>query len=125
MAQSAEEWSKVAIYEKVADNENAVPELRALSARKANWLRILARLQVTGLQARPNPSNSPTSIDREALLFSPTRLAAARTNNNVAGYQKRLSVISFQQPLRTKQQNVVHRGRLLFLRQLRSTRALG
>jgi len=71
MAQSAEEWSKVAIYEKVADNENAVPELRALSARKANWLRILARLQVTGLQARPNPSNSPTSIDREALLFSP------------------------------------------------------
>jgi hypothetical protein len=125
MAQSAEESSKVAFYENVADNENAVPELRVLSARKANWLRIIARLQATGFQARPNPSNPQTSIDREALLFSPTRLAAARTNNDVTGYQKRLSVTSSQQPLRAKQQNVVHRVGRLFRSQLRSARALG
>jgi len=107
MAQSAEEWSKVAFYENVADNENAVPELRMLSVRKANWLRILARLQAAGLQA-------PAQIqDREALLFSPTRLAAARTINDVTGYPKRLSVTSS------------HRVGRLFRSQLRSTRALG
>ena len=49
MAQSAEEWSKVAFYESVADDENALPELRVVFARKANWLRILARLQAAGL----------------------------------------------------------------------------
>ena len=81
MAQSAEEWSKVAFYESVADDENAVPELRVVFARKANWLRILARLQAAGLQVHENPGKPTTSIEREALFFSPTRLAAARTNN--------------------------------------------
>src|SRR6185312_12644302 len=81
MAQSAEEWSKVAFYESVADDENALPELRVVFARKANWLRILARLQAAGLQAHENPGKPTTSIEREALLFSPKRLAEARTNN--------------------------------------------
>src|SRR4029079_17433375 len=77
MAQSAEEWSKVAFYESVADDENALPELRVVFARKANWLRILARLQAAGLQAHENPGKPTTSIEREALLFSPKRLAEA------------------------------------------------
>jgi hypothetical protein len=51
MAQSAEEWSKFAFYEKVADDENAVPELCVLFARKANWLRILVGRQAKGFQA--------------------------------------------------------------------------
>jgi hypothetical protein len=97
MAQSAEEWSKVAFYEKVADDENAVPELRVLFARKANWLRILARLQAKGFQAHQNPVNRPTPIEREALLFSPTRLTAARTNNGaLPSYDARPSVTPSQ-----------------------------
>ena len=93
MAQSAEEWSKVAFYESVADDENALPELRVVFARKANWLRILARLQAAGLQAHENPGKPTTSIEREALLFSPKRLAEARTNNRaLEGHDKRQSV---------------------------------
>lgn len=77
MSLSAEERAtKIAFYENVADNENATPELRKLFARKANWLRILARLQEKGPQTDPTPSGSLT--DREALLFSPTRLSAWR-----------------------------------------------
>jgi hypothetical protein len=115
MAQSAEEWSKVAFYEKVADDENAVPELRVLFARKANWLRILARLQAKGFQAHQNPVDHPTPIEREALLFSPTRLAAARTNNSaLPSYDARPSVTPSQQfsssSLRAfKKQNILHR----------------
>src|SRR5262249_49754241 len=128
MAQSAEEWSKVAFYEKVADDENAAPDLRVLFARKANWLRILARLQATGLQAHSNPGNPPTSIDREALLFSPTRLAAARTNNDaLRGHDQRRSVSgkTTASPAArfspsARQQHMLHRVGLLFRRPLRS-----
>jgi hypothetical protein len=79
MALSAEEWStKVAFYEKVADDESAARELRMLFARKSNWLRILARLQARGLQTGQSSSTPQTAIDSEALLFSPTRLTAVR-----------------------------------------------
>jgi hypothetical protein len=121
MAPSAEDWSfKLSYYEKVADDEGASPELRLAFARKANWLRILARLQAKGFQAHQNPVNHPTPIEREALLFSPTRLAAARTNNGaLPGYDARPSVSPYQRfsssPLGAfKRQNMLHRvGRRL------------
>jgi hypothetical protein len=73
-----------AFYDKVADDESAPPELRRLFARKANWLRILARVQA----ARPSPnqsaSRSPVVTEPEALLFSPTRLTAARISQGRA-----------------------------------------
>jgi hypothetical protein len=79
MGLSAEDWSnKVAFYEKGADDEGAAPELRLLFARKVNWLRIVARLQASGLETAQGLSTPQTGADREALLFSPTRMAAAR-----------------------------------------------
>ena len=128
MAQSAEEWSKVAFYESVADDENALPELRVVFARKANWLRILARLQAAGLQAHENPGKPTTSIEREALLFSPTRLAAARTNNRaLEGHDKRQSVTGKTKASPTAQfsplareQHMFHRVGLLFRSPMRS-----
>jgi hypothetical protein len=81
MALSAKEWStKVAFYEKAADDETAAPQLRMLFARKANWFRILARLRATRPQTDQSSSEASTTIDREALLFSPMRLAQARIN---------------------------------------------
>ena len=78
MSQSAEEWSQVRFYEKLADDEDAAPELRALFARKANCLRILTRLGTAGPRPAKGSVCNRTAGDREALLFSPTRLAAAR-----------------------------------------------
>jgi hypothetical protein len=76
---SAEEWSsKVSFYEEAADDENAGPQLRTLFARKANWFRILARLRAACPQTDQRYGEASTAIDREALLFSPMRLAQAR-----------------------------------------------
>jgi hypothetical protein len=81
MAVSAEEWSsKVSLYEKAADDENAPPQVRTLSARKANWFRILARLRAAGAQTDQSYAEASTAIDSEALLFSPMRLTQARIN---------------------------------------------
>jgi hypothetical protein len=129
MAQSAEEWSKVAFYESVADDENAVPELRVVFARKANWLRILARLQAKGLQThQKNAGNPLMATDREALLFSPTRLAAAGTNNRASeGHDKRQPVTGKTMASPTaqfsplaRQQYMFHRVGLLFRSPIRS-----
>jgi hypothetical protein len=68
----------VAFYEKVADDEGAAPELRRSFARKANSLRILARLGTISPQASLRSISDAAASEREALLFSPTRLAAAR-----------------------------------------------
>jgi len=73
--QSAEE--RAAFYEKVADDESAARELRMLFARKANWLRILARLEAKKEESGQSASGSEAP-DRERLLFSPTRMATPR-----------------------------------------------
>jgi hypothetical protein len=80
MVLSAKERSTTAVfYEKVADDETAAPELRRLFARKANSLRILARIQATRpLSDQQGPSRSRVVTEPEALLFSPTRLTAVR-----------------------------------------------
>jgi hypothetical protein len=65
----------LASYELSADDESAAWEQRLLSARRANWLRIISRLQETGRKV-PNPESSPSlnEDDSESLLFSPVRL---------------------------------------------------
>jgi len=77
---------KLAVYEKVADDESAARELRMLLARRANWLRINARLPATGKIAsglKPEEigdSERTQLMDEaaaEALLFSPVRMAGA------------------------------------------------
>ena len=77
---------KIAVYEKVADDESAARELRMLLARRANWLRINARLPATGKIAsglKPEEigdSERTQLMDEaaaEALLFSPVRMAGA------------------------------------------------
>jgi hypothetical protein len=73
---AAERSNKAAFYEKAANDESAAPELRSAFARKANWLRIVARLQATQVETVQTPTTP--RIELEALLFSPTRLAAAR-----------------------------------------------
>jgi len=79
MVLSAKERSTTAVfYEKVADDETAAPELRRLFARKANSLRILARIQATRPLSDQGPSRSRVVTEPEALLFSPTRLTAVR-----------------------------------------------
>ena len=90
MVLSAEEYAKrAAFYEKAAEDERAARELRIVLARKANWLHILARLEAKKEQSGQSPAcrqnkgawgekpPGPVRIS-EALLFSPTRLAAAR-----------------------------------------------
>jgi hypothetical protein len=78
MVQSAEEWSKrAAFYEKMVDDESASRELRILFARKANWLRILARMEGKKEGSGQSASGSEAP-DRERLLFSPTRMATPR-----------------------------------------------
>jgi hypothetical protein len=85
MVTSADERpSMAAFYDKVADDESAPPELRRLFARKANWLRILARVQAARPSPNQNPSRSPVVTEPEALLFSPTRLTAARISQGRA-----------------------------------------
>jgi hypothetical protein len=73
---------RLAVYEKVADDQTAVRELRMLVARRANVLRILGRLgteQTTG--GREDGETPKTKracsvrVDAEALLFSPIRMA--------------------------------------------------
>ena len=73
---------RLAVYEKVADDEGAARELRMLVARKANLLRITARLQMrkttNGLQHVEIRDRERASLDdREVadLLFSPMRMA--------------------------------------------------
>jgi hypothetical protein len=75
---------KLAVYEKVVDDESAARELRVLLARRANWLRISARLRATeksasGLKQEESGDSEPTHLmdaaEAEALLFSPIRMA--------------------------------------------------
>jgi hypothetical protein len=73
---------KLAVYEKVADDQSAARELRILLARRANWLRITARLRATGKIASGFESEKIGASERthlvdsaEALLFSPIRMA--------------------------------------------------
>ena len=75
---------KLAVYEKVADDESAARELRMLLARRANWLRISARLRATGKNASGLKQEESGDSERthltdaaeaEALLFSPIRMA--------------------------------------------------
>ena len=75
---------KLAVYEKVADDESAARELRMLLARRANWLRISARLRATGKNASELKQEESGDSERthfmnaaeaEALLFSPIRMA--------------------------------------------------
>jgi len=94
MALSAEDYSeRAAFYEKAAEDARVSREGRMLFARKANWLRILARLTAKGnSEAGATGSQKDfTGISREALakeersealLFSPIRLAGARYINN-------------------------------------------
>jgi hypothetical protein len=90
MAPSAEDWSfKLSYYEKMADDESASPELRLAFARKANWLRILTRCQEVRPKSNQTATKSCVGIEPEALLFSPARLAASRTQS-VAGCQSSL-----------------------------------
>ncbi len=74
---------RLAVYEKVADDQTAVRELRMLVARRANVLRILARLgteQTTGGREdgetpKTKRAYSVSGDAAEALLFSPIRMA--------------------------------------------------
>jgi hypothetical protein len=75
---------KLAVYERVADDESAARELRMLLARRANWLRISARLRATGKNASGLKQEESGDSERthfmnaaeaEALLFSPIRMA--------------------------------------------------
>jgi len=74
------DWQNMlAFYERSADDESTAPEQRLLFARKANWLRIISRLQATGrlvrgLHALENPEKHLVNGDHsEAALFSPVR----------------------------------------------------
>jgi hypothetical protein len=87
MVLTAEEYSKkAAFHEKAADNQSVSREGRILFARKANWLRILARIAAetrgrapTHAAFRRDPrAGLLTEVQSEALLFSPRRLWAAR-----------------------------------------------
>ena len=83
MGPSASDHSKMAaFYERVADDERASRQARQIFVRKVNWLHILARLEEkkrqTGENAESRQQTNPTTANvPEALLFSPTRLAAA------------------------------------------------
>jgi hypothetical protein len=75
---------KLAVYEKVAEDETGARELRILFSRKANSLRITARLQATGKIAsrlkseeigNSKHSHLVNAMEAEALLFSPVRMA--------------------------------------------------
>jgi len=94
MVVSADERSSmVAFYEKVADDEKAAPELRRSFARKANCLRILGRIQAASPLSDQGLTSSPVVTEREALLFSPTRLTAARISQwRVANVRQKRAV---------------------------------
>jgi hypothetical protein len=72
---------RLAVYEKVADDETAARELRVLLARRANVLRILARLRTeepTGGFDDEGMREKNVALSRdaaEALLFSPVRMS--------------------------------------------------
>jgi hypothetical protein len=74
---------RLAVYEKVADDQTAVRELRMLVARRANVLRILARMgteqTIGGREDAETPKSkraySVSGDAAEALLFSPIRMA--------------------------------------------------
>jgi hypothetical protein len=75
---------KLAVYERVADDESAARELRMLLAGRANWLRINARLRATRKNASRVKQEESSDSERtrlmdaaeaEALLFSPVRMA--------------------------------------------------
>jgi hypothetical protein len=73
---------RLAVYEKVADDETAARQLRVLLAHRANVLRILARLSTEeptggfdddeGMREKNGALSGDTA---EALLFSPVRLS--------------------------------------------------
>jgi hypothetical protein len=68
----------LASYEMSADDESAAWEQRLLCARKANWLRVISRLQATGRKVSGlddlESSRSVHEDNSESLLFSPVRL---------------------------------------------------
>jgi hypothetical protein len=76
------DWQNMlAFYEGSADHESTAPEQRLLFARKANWLRIVSRLQATGRAVRglhgleSSEKRLVNEDDSEAELFSPIRLS--------------------------------------------------
>jgi len=76
------DWQNMlAFYEGSADDESTAPEQRLLFARKANWLRIVSRLQATGRVVRglhgleSSEKRLVNEDDSEAELFSPIRLS--------------------------------------------------
>jgi hypothetical protein len=74
---------RLAVYEKVADDQTAARELRMLLARRANVLRILARLGtepikkelVMGERPKTSEAHLVNGDDAEPLLYSPIRMA--------------------------------------------------
>ena len=97
---------KLAVYEKVADDESAAPELRMLLAGRANWLRINARLRATGKNASRVKQEERSDSERthlmdaaeaEAFLFSPVRMAGNLRERANAACQK--IVKTSQQPV--------------------------
>jgi hypothetical protein len=98
----------LASYELSADDENAAWEQRLLSARKANWLRVISRLQATGRKVRGlhdmESSHSVNEDDSESLLFSPVRLRgnvrefADETCRKLMNQQSQLEYVSTRKP---------------------------
>ena len=66
------------LYEKLGGQLGVPAETKLEFDRKAKWHRILARSS-SSLEQPAVPSQVSAEIDREALLFSPTRLWQART----------------------------------------------
>jgi hypothetical protein len=74
---------RLAVYEKVADDETAALELRMLLAHRANVLRILSRLGTKPITRQFEAGEAPKTSGAhlvngdgaEALLFSPIRIA--------------------------------------------------
>jgi hypothetical protein len=68
----------LASYERSADDESATWEQRLLSARNANWLRVISRLPATGRKVSGlhdlESGRRVNEDDSESLLFSPVRL---------------------------------------------------
>jgi hypothetical protein len=105
-ALSADE--RLTVYERVAEDEGATNELRRLVARKANTLRLTARLRIeetasasnaTEIGGRERLYRDP----REDLLFSPTRIAGnarERANKACRGLmEKRVQPVRVIDPL--------------------------
>jgi hypothetical protein len=85
LLQTENHLEMAAFFDSLSANEHAALQARRAFARKANWHRVLARMSsgIDDSAGEAKASGQGTEQQAEDLLFSPSRLWAARDKSDL------------------------------------------